>query len=138
MPVVADLDIAKTSGVFEHMLPKERCLVDKGYIDHEYQHTLIFPFKGGQLTKDQKLFNRALSSVRITVERSNRLFKNYHVLRDAFRGHNIALHHIIVEAIGKLVNVRIGVLPLVRRIHPILRGRKVTFDLHKESLMEHH
>lgn len=134
VPAISDLEIAKRFNIFAQMMPNERCLVDKGYVDVEYEHSLIFPYKG-TLSRDQELFNRAIAAIRITVERSNRLFKNFRILKDAFRGHSMEEHHIIVETIGKLINVRIDELPLVRNIHPLLYGKRTTYKLkHRNRL----
>lgn len=107
--------------------PGEMGLADKGYCGKAYSHFLTTPFKG--ITgKAEELFNRAISAVRITIERVNGVLKSFAILSSPFRN-AIELHGIIFEVLCHFTNCRIRIQPLVLKVHRILRGKRVRFDL---------
>lgn len=65
---------------------------DTGYLGIQHQHTNTFlPYKRppkGQLTDDQKWWNREVSKVRITVEHAIGGIKRFRAVSDIFRGKN--------------------------------------------------
>jgi hypothetical protein len=128
VPAVADVEILKTGGLLEAMLPGEKGLADKGYVDAAINDRIIVPFKGSYLTQDEKLFNRCCSAVRITVERTNGLIKGFNVMRHAFR-HGIIFHNLVFHVVCNLVNLRIRIQPLVKTPHRLLQGLPVNYDL---------
>jgi len=82
-----DLELFKQSGV--HLLEDILLVADKGYQGITSIHAFsLTPFKkprGGELTDLQKLFNRNLSSYRITIEHVNRTIKRFKIFQNRYR-----------------------------------------------------
>lgn len=123
VPGVHDKKILTQCGLLNQLLPGEKGLADKGYVGRDIEDRITTPFKGA-LTSDQEAFNRALSTIRITVERVNGLIKSFGILSQSFR-HDIELHSMLFGVICDLVNLRLKIFPLTHRVHPLLQSRSV-------------
>ena len=132
VPRKMDLEILKSSGLLELLDPGEKGLAGKGYIDDTLLDKLITPYKGGNLTDEKKVYNRAISSVRITIERTNGILKSFNILRDAFR-HALPLHNIVFQVLCNLTNLHIHLFPLVKRPHRVLLGEPVRFSIRRHE-----
>lgn len=77
---------------------------DTGYLGIQHQHTNTFlPYKRppkGQLTDDQKWWNREVSKVRIKVEHAIGGIKRFRAVSDIFRGKNGSDDRITLVAAG--------------------------------------
>lgn len=123
-----DLKILRRYGLLKRLLPGECGLADKGYVARDISHIIKTPIKGSNLSEAAKLWNRSVAAIRITVERVNGLIKGFAILSHAFR-HNIALHGIVFQVVCQLVNLRMELFPLVRKVHPLLLGQPVRFKM---------
>lgn len=133
VPAVSDVKILELSGLLNKLLPGERGLADKGYVKNSISDKIIYPFKAPNTEPGHLLFNRALSAVRILVERTNGLIKQFKILSVPFR-HHIALHSTVFSVVCNLVNIRLNVFPLVKEPHKLLRGLPVKFTMNKRAI----
>jgi hypothetical protein len=124
------LDILKKGGLLDLIGPGEKGLADKGYIDTQLRDKLVTPFKGALLIDEKRAYNRAISAVRITIERTNGILKSFSILRHAFR-HGIPLHNIVFQVMCNITNLKIHLFPLVKKPHPCARP---PFQLYDTSL----
>lgn len=132
VPAVSDVKILELSGLLNKLLPGERGLADKGYVKNSISDKIIYPFKAPNTEPGHLLFNRALSAVRILVERTNCLIKQFKILSVPFR-HKVALHATVFSVICNLVNIRLTIFPLVKEPHKLLQGLPVTFKVNKRA-----
>ena len=115
-------------GFLERLRRGEKVIADKGYVCAELSHQIVTPIKSRNLTENEELFNRAVSAVRILVERVNQLIKRFAIMSHVFR-HDIVLHGVVFRVICHLINLRIELCPLVKKPHRVLRGLPVVFEL---------
>lgn len=132
VPAVSDVKILEMSGLLNKLLPHERGLADKGYVKSSISDKIIYPFKAPNTEPGHLLFNRAHSAVRILVERTNCLIKQFKILSVPFR-HKVALHATVFSVICNLVNIRLTIFPLVKEPHKLLQGLPVTFKVNKRA-----
>lgn len=82
-----DFKLFKASGI--HFHPDTESLQDKGYQGMQKLHPHCrLPLKkprGGQLTREQKAYNRQLARERVTIEHVNRRFKVFRILSQGYR-----------------------------------------------------
>ena len=96
-------------------LPKAaRTYVDSAYQGYDKEHpSLDVPYKkpkGGELTSEEKEYNRALSSFRVRVEHQIGRTKRFRIAGDRFRN-PLATHHTKTSIIAGLVNIAAGFWP---------------------------
>lgn len=96
-------------------LPKEaRAYVDSAYQGYDKEHpNLDFPYKrpkGGELTSEEKEYNRALSSFRVGVEHRIGRTKRFRIVGERFRN-PLATHHTKTSIVAGLVNIEAGFWP---------------------------
>jgi len=91
----------------------------RGYADSAYQGydkehpNLDIPYKkpkGGELTEEEKQYNRGLSSFRVAVEHRIGRTKRFRIVSDRFRNPR-QTHHTKTSIIAGLVNIEAGFLP---------------------------
>jgi len=96
-------------------LPKQaRGYVDSAYQGYDREHpNLEFPYKkpkGGELTREEKECNRALSRFRVRVEHRIGRTKRFRIAGERFRN-PLGTHHIKTSIIAGLVNIEAGFWP---------------------------
>ena len=96
-------------------LPKHaRGYADSAYQGYDKDHPdLDIPYKkpkGGELTADEKDYNRGLSSFRVAIEHRIGRTKRFRILCDRYRNPRHT-HHTKTSIIAGLVNVEAGFLP---------------------------
>jgi hypothetical protein len=96
-------------------LPKEaRAYVDSAYQGYDKEHpNLDLPYKrpkGGELTSEEKEYNRALSSFRVGVEHRIGRTKRFRIVGERFRN-PLATHHTKTSIVAGLVNIEAGFWP---------------------------
>lgn len=96
-------------------LPKEaRAYVDSAYQGYDKEHpNLDLPYKrpkGGELTSEEKEYNRALSSFRVGVEHRIGRTKRFRIVGERFRN-PLATHHTKTSVVAGLVNIEAGFWP---------------------------
>ncbi len=106
---VHDFELFKISGV--HM-PEEILLVaDKGYQGINGIHTLsLIPVKKprkGELTPEQRAFNRSLSRFRIFIEHVNRRIKRFKMFQYRYRNKQ-RKHLLRISLICGVLNFELG------------------------------
>ncbi len=100
----SDLTLLRQSGVLEVLDPTEGVGADKGYVGLEQVHpepACYVPHKkppGGELTEDEKSYNRLLSAVRIVVEHLFARMSRFGALAQVFRHRRE--HHCTVVRVG--------------------------------------
>ncbi|MGI9182646.1 MAG: transposase family protein [Longimicrobiaceae bacterium] len=98
----SDLTLLRGSGVLEVLDPTEGIGADKGYVGLEQAHpeeACYVPHKkppGGDLTEDEKSYNRLLSAVRIVVEHLFARMSRFGALSQLFR-HQRERHSTVVR-----------------------------------------
>ena len=84
---VHDFELFKQSGI--HLLADILLLGDKGFQGirdlHEFSVTPFKKPRKGELTKEQKAFNRSLSRYRIAIEHVNRWIKRFKIFQYRYR-----------------------------------------------------
>ena len=83
---VHDITVLRESGLLEHTEEHVQIIVDKGYIGEQYVITPRKKPRGGELTVEDKDFNRLISSARAAIENINRRIKTYAILGSIYRG----------------------------------------------------
>src|SRR5919202_1786253 len=96
-------------------LPREaRAYADSAYEGYDKEHpNLEFPYKrpkGGELTGEEKEYNRALSSFRVRVEHRIGRTKRFRIVGDRFRN-PLETHHTKTSIIAGLVTIEAGFWP---------------------------
>jgi hypothetical protein len=96
-------------------LPKKaRAYVDSAYQGYDKEHpNLDFPYKrpkGGELTSEEREYNRALSSFRVGVEHRIGRTKRFRIAGERFRN-PLATHHTKTSIVAGLVNIEAGFWP---------------------------
>ena len=96
-------------------LPKKaRAYVDSAYQGYDKEHpNLDFPYKrpkGGELTSEEREYNRALSSFRVGVEHRIGRTKRFRIVGERFRN-PLATHHTKTSIVAGLVNIEAGFWP---------------------------
>lgn len=97
-------------------LPDEaRLYADSAYQGYDRDHPEIdIPYKKrkkGELTKDEKEYNRGLGSFRVAVEHRIGRTKRFKILSDRFRN-PLDTHHTKTAVIAGLVNIEAGFWPM--------------------------
>ncbi|CAF4355000.1 unnamed protein product, partial [Rotaria sordida] len=83
---VHDITILRESGLLEHTEEHVQNIADKGYIGEQYVITPKKKSRGGELTAEDKDFNRSISSARVAIENINQRIKTYTILRSTYKG----------------------------------------------------
>jgi DDE superfamily endonuclease/Helix-turn-helix of DDE superfamily endonuclease len=96
-------------------LPKKaRGYADSAYQGYDKEHpNLDIPYKkpkGGELTEEEKDYNRGLSSFRVAVEHRIGRTKRFRIVSDRFRNPR-RTHHTKTSIIAGLVNIEAGIWP---------------------------
>ena len=113
-----DLTLLVGSGVLGRLGEGEGAMTDKGYVgvDRYYPGVpVVLPFKrpcGGELSDEQREFNREVSRHRIVVEHTMAQLNRFTVLRQVFRGKRRGRHSKVTRVVAKVVNCRLAVTPL--------------------------
>lgn len=106
---VHDFELFKQSGV--HILDNILLLGDKGYQGICGIHAFsLTPFKKpckGQLTAEQKAFNRMLSKIRIRIEHVNRRIKRFKMFQYRYRNKQCK-HLLRLSLVCGLYNFELG------------------------------
>ena len=75
----------------------------------------MLPFKkprGGELSEEQRAFNREVARHRIVVEHTMAQLNRFTALRQVFRGKKRDRHSKVTRVVAKVVNRRLAVTPL--------------------------
>lgn len=106
---VHDFEIFKQSGI--HMLADILAVGDKGFQGicaiHPFSLTPFKKPRKGELTAEQKSFNRLLSSFRMLIEHVNRRIKRFKILQIRYRNKQ-RKHLLRVSLICGLYNFELG------------------------------
>ena len=100
-------------------MPGELGIADKGFVGAE---RLLVPFKGRELTNDQREWNTKLASVRILAERTNGVIKKFLAFGRRWRG-DYDYHRQAFVFICPMVNIHIDLHPLQPNLIALLRSR---------------
>lgn len=111
-----DMHTTRLAGLQDHLGADEWTVRDKGYIGIT---NAMVPNKGRNLTYDQRLWNSAINSVRVEVERCIHEIKIYNCLRLPWR-HEITLHGKVFAICGHLANIRMRDEPIRHYPNPWL------------------
>ncbi len=91
-----------------------RVHADSAYQGYEKEHAATeIPYKrppGGRLAKDEKEYNRALSSFRVRIEHVFARLKSFRILRDVFR-YPRATYHATIRVVAGILNLQAGFEP---------------------------
>ena len=70
----------------------------------------------GELTRQQKLFNKQLNHVRVTVENVFKRVKDFHIISDIYRGdyRDLPRFNVIFKLVCALVNIHFQKRPIRR------------------------
>lgn len=113
-----DLTLLVQSGVLGRLGEGEGAMTDKGYIGVDKHHPsvpVVLPFKkprGGELSEEQRAFNREVARHRIVVEHTMAQLSRFTVLRQVFRAKRRERHSQVTRVVAKVVNRRLAVTPL--------------------------
>jgi hypothetical protein len=113
-----DLTLLVKSGVLGGLGEGEGAMTDKGYVGadkHCPDVPLVIPYRkprGGELSDEQRAFNREVSRHRIVVEHAMAQLNRFTVLRQVFRGKKRERHSRVTRVVAKVVNRRLAVTPL--------------------------
>jgi hypothetical protein len=106
-----DLTIRRTGPPLQR---EARVYADSAYQGYDKEHrNLEFPYKkpkGGELTSEEKEYNRALSSFRVRVEHRIGRAKRFRIVGDRFRN-PLGTHHTKTSIVAGLVNIEAGFWP---------------------------
>lgn len=109
-----DKQLERDSKYLAHAPPKARRLTDTAYpdktTDTSWDITTVAPYKkpiGGELTNEQKIFNKNLSSVRVRVEHVIGHLKFNRIFSDKVRYRRIDPNR-ISNIVGGLYNFKLG------------------------------
>jgi hypothetical protein len=91
-----------------------RVYADSAYQGYEGEHPATeIPYKrppGGRLAKDEREYNRALSSFRVRIEHVFARLKTFRILRDVFR-YPRATYHATIRIVAGILNLQAGFQP---------------------------
>ena len=91
-----------------------RVYADSAYQGYEEEHPATeIPYKrppGGRLAKDEREYNRALSSFRVRIEHVFARLKTFRILRDVFR-YPRATYHATIRIVAGILNLQAGFQP---------------------------
>jgi hypothetical protein len=113
-----DLTLLVQSGVLGGLGEGEGAMTDNGYVGldkHCPDVPLVIPYKkprGGELSDEQRAFNREVSRHRVVVEHTMAQLNRFTVLRQVFRAKKRERHSRVTRVVAKLVNRRLAVTPL--------------------------
>ena len=105
---VHDIKIFQDGGLSDELLASERLIGDKGYIGSDL---IITPYRGRNLTEEQKDFNTSINKSRVLIERSFGRLKSFGILSKPFRNH-LDKHEIVFDICLNLTNINIIFQPL--------------------------
>jgi len=108
--------MGRRSGLLDRLGPDEWTVRDKGYVGLE---NAMVPVKGRHLNVDERVWNSAINSVRVEVERCINEVKVFDCLRVPWR-HDVTLHGKVFGICGHLANIRMETEPLRSTINPWL------------------
>ena len=83
---VHDITVLRESRLLEHTEEHIQIIADKGYVGEQYVITPRKKPRGGELTAEDKDFNRSISSARAAIENINQCIKTYAMLGSIYRG----------------------------------------------------
>ncbi|CAF4329107.1 unnamed protein product [Rotaria sordida] len=83
---VHDITILRESGLLKYTEESVQIIADKGYIGEEYVITPKKKPHRGELTAEDKNFNRNINSTRAAIENINQRLKTYAIMDDVYRG----------------------------------------------------
>jgi hypothetical protein len=83
---VHDLTILRESGLLEYVEDNVQIIADKGYTGEPYVVTPRKKPRGGELTTEDKDFNRNICSARAAIENLNQRMKQYAIIGHVYRG----------------------------------------------------
>ncbi|CAF3563236.1 unnamed protein product [Rotaria sordida] len=111
---VHDLTILQESGLLEYTEENVQIIGDKAYIGEQYVITPRKKPRGGELTAEEKDFNRSISSARAAIENINRRVKSYAVLGSIYKGPYDDLEKItkIAHVVVSLCNLKLSKYPI--------------------------
>jgi hypothetical protein len=114
-----DLTLLVGSGVLTGLGEGEGVMADKGYAGLGKHLSpgvpLVIPYRkprGGELSDEQRAFNREVSRHRIVVEHTMAQLNRFTVLRQVFRAKRRERHSQVTRVVAKGVNRRLAVTPL--------------------------
>lgn len=120
VPKRHDKKILEDFGLMKRLEPWEKGIADKGY--QGASNRIMTPYKRrkhDRLTKYELYWNRCISSVRATAERTNGWLKIFRVLHCEWRG-EIALHYEVFLLLAQMTNIRMKFHPIVKKYNPLL------------------
>jgi len=118
-----DQNLLRVSGILDLLVPGERIVVDRGYLqanDQEITDKMIVGFVGHR-TPAQEQWNKLVASVRIQVERMNMYFKKFEVFHYT-RLKDMAVHSRLFHLACHLINWRIKRYPSRKAPHPNIQN----------------
>ncbi|CAF3893339.1 unnamed protein product [Rotaria sp. Silwood1] len=83
---VHDITILRESRLLDHTEENVQTIADKAYVSEQYVITPRKKPRGGELTTEEKDFNRSISSSRAAIENINKRIKKYAILGSVYRG----------------------------------------------------
>jgi len=118
---VHDLTVLRGSDAFEMISQENRGLGDSAYIG---EPRMLTPFKkprGRQLRQREKLFNKQISHVRITVENVFKRVKDFKIISETYRGdyHKLGDFNCVFKLVCSLVNLGFEKHPLYRQMRSV-------------------
>jgi hypothetical protein len=118
---VHDLTVLRDSSALEFISAEKKGLGDSAYVGEK---NMIVPFKKPPqrtLRRNQKLFNKQVSHVRITVENVFKRVKDFKIITQTYRGdyHNLDEFNCIFKLVCALVNLMFEKHPLYRQMRSI-------------------
>ena len=111
---VHDTTILKESGLLEQTGEHVQIIADKGYIREQYVVTPKKEPRGGELTAEDKDFNRSISSARAAIENITQRIKTYTILGSIYKGPYDDLDKIskISHVVAALCNLQLSKNPI--------------------------
>ncbi|CAF1213645.1 unnamed protein product [Rotaria sordida] len=111
---VHDITILRESGLLEHTKEHVQIIAGTGYIGEQYVITPKKKSRGGELTAEDKDFNRSISSARVAIENINQRIKTYTILRSTYKGTYDDLDKIIKisRVVAALCNLKLSKNPI--------------------------
>jgi hypothetical protein len=118
---IHDLTLLRDSSAFEFISQEKKALGDSAYIG---EPNVIVPYKKPsrrQLRRNEKLFNKQVSHVRIIVENVFKRVKDFKIISQIYRGdyHKLADFNCIFKLVCALVNLMFEKHPLYREMRSI-------------------
>jgi hypothetical protein len=113
---VHDLKVLDESMVPGLLHEQKKALGDSAY---QSAPNFVTPFKkprGGELKRSEKLFNKKLNHVRVTVENVFKRVKDFRIVSNIYRGdyHNLQEFNVIFKLVCALVNIHFQKNPIRR------------------------